>query len=351
MQTSDFHFELPEELIAQSPLAARSDSRLLMLSPPDTIAHNSIRNLPDLLEPGDLLVFNNTRVIPARLFGQKSSGGKIEMLVERVLANDRALVKLRSSKSPKPGSVVEFSGMKLCVEERQSDLFVLSAAASALRDAGVQSIAEWLDQTGEIPLPPYITRSATEVDEERYQTVFASEKGAVAAPTAGLHFDQALLSALAARGIDTTTVTLHVGAGTYQPVRVDNLVNHEMHAERVIVSQQSVEAIRRTKAAGHRVIAVGTTSVRSLESAALATGELEAYDGDTDIFLYPGKPFRVIDGLLTNFHLPESTLLMLVSAFAGTEAVLTAYHEAIRERYRFFSYGDAMLIWPQESVS
>lgn len=351
MQTSDFHFDLPDELIAQSPLAARSDSRLLTLNPPSTIEHNAIRNLPDLLEPGDLLVFNNTRVIPARLFGQKSSGGKVEMLVERVLANDRVLVKLRSSKSPKPGSIVLFSGMPLMVEGRQSDLFDLSVTTTALADAGVSSVAEWLDETGEIPLPPYITRSADKSDEDRYQTVFASEKGAVAAPTAGLHFDEALLKALALQGIQTTTVTLHVGAGTYQPVRVENLIDHPMHSERVVVSQQSVDAVRRTKAAGHRVIAVGTTSVRSLESAALASGELEAYEGDTDIFLYPGKQFRVIDGLLTNFHLPESTLLMLVSALAGKDAVLAAYREAIRERYRFFSYGDAMLVWPQGSLS
>ena len=349
MQTSDFHFDLPDDLIAQSPLAARSDSRLLTLNPPNTIAHNSIRNLPELLQPGDLLVFNNTRVIPARLFGQKSSGGKVEMLVERVLAHDRVLVKLRSSKSPKPGSVVLFSQLPLTVEGRQSDLFILSVTPEALAEAGVQSVAEWLDKTGEIPLPPYITRSVDKVDEDRYQTVFASEKGAVAAPTAGLHFDEALLGALAQRGIRTTTITLHVGAGTYQPVRVDNLTEHEMHAERVVVSQDTVDAVRQTKAAGCRVIAVGTTSVRSLESAALASGELEPFEGDTNIFIYPGKQFRVIDGLLTNFHLPESTLLMLVSALAGTDSVLAAYREAVRERYRFFSYGDAMLVWPQEA--
>jgi len=351
MQTSDFHFDLPDELIAQSPLAVRSDSRLLTLNPPLAIAHKLVRNLPDLLEPGDLLVFNNTRVIPARLFGQKSSGGKIEMLVERVLADDRVLAKMRSSKSPKPGTFVLFSGMPMMVEGRQSDLFELSVTAEALADAGVSSVADWLDQTGEVPLPPYITRSANKVDEDRYQTVFASEKGAVAAPTAGLHFDDALLQALALRDIQTTTITLHVGAGTYQPVRVENLFEHQMHAERVVVSQESVDAIRRAKAAGHRVIAVGTTSVRSLESAALASGELDVYDGDTDLFLYPGKQFHVVDGLLTNFHLPESTLLMLVSALAGKDAVLAAYHEAIRERYRFFSYGDAMLVWPRENLS
>ena len=351
MQTSDFHFDLPEELIAQSPLAARSDSRLLTLLPPSSIAHQYVHNLPDLLEPGDLLVFNNTRVIPARLFGHKSSGGKVEMLVERVLANDRVLVKLRSSKSPKPGSTLTFSGLLLRVEERQSDLFVLSVATCALSDAGVSSVAEWLDQVGEIPLPPYITRNANELDEDRYQTVFASEKGAVAAPTAGLHFDEQLLKALDARDIQTTTVTLHVGAGTYQPVRVSNVAEHQMHAEHCVVPQSCVDAIRDAKSAGRRVIAVGTTSVRSLESAALGTGNLEAYEGDTDIFLYPGKQFRVIDGLLTNFHLPESTLLMLVSAFAGKDAVLAAYRDAIRERYRFFSYGDAMLVWPEETSS
>jgi len=228
---------------------------------------------------------------------------------------------------------------------------VIEAAEDDLVRQGLVSVADWLDKNGEMPLPPYITRDVDDADLDRYQTVFAKEKGAVAAPTAGLHFDQALLDALAKAGIKHTTVTLHVGAGTYQPVRVDDLTEHEMHAERVVVSQDTVNAVLATKAAGHRVIAVGTTSVRSLESAAAATGTLEPYEGDTDIFLYPGKAFRVIDGLFTNFHLPESTLLMLVSAFAGTEAVLNAYREAVNERYRFFSYGDAMLVWPKGAKS
>lgn len=349
MHTSDFHFDLPDELIAQAPLPGRSDSRLLTLQPPDGIAHNSIRNLPSLLNRGDLLVFNNTRVIPARLFGQKSSGGKVELLVERVLTQHQMLVKLKSSKSPKPGSSLVFHGLELEMIERQDDLFLLEVNAAALGSAGVKSIAEWLDQHGQMPLPPYITRSPKPSDSERYQTVFASEKGAVAAPTAGLHFDDALLGALKASGINTATVTLHVGAGTYQPVRTDSIADHKMHAERVIVNAETVAAVEHTKAAGKRVIAVGTTSVRSLETAAMKTGVLTTYEGDTNIFLYPGKQFNVIDGLLTNFHLPESTLLMLVSALAGTQCVLNAYKEAVQERYRFFSYGDAMLVWPKET--
>ncbi len=351
MQTSDFHFELPDELIAQAPLAARSDSRMLTLQPPNTIAHNSVRDLPSLLKAGDLLVFNNTRVIPARMFGQKSSGGKVELLVERVLSAQEMLVKLKASKSPKPGSTLEFNQLTLSVVERQSDLFLLSASEEALAAVGATSIAEWLDEHGEMPLPPYILRTPDAADSDRYQTVFASEKGAVAAPTAGLHFDDALLTALTHHGINSTTVTLHVGAGTYQPVRAASITDHEMHAERVIVSKETVDAVQRTKASGGRVIAVGTTSVRSLETAALNTGELQPYEGDTDIFLYPGKRFNVIDGLLTNFHLPESTLLMLVSALAGTQSVLNAYRIAVEERYRFFSYGDAMLVWPKESYT
>lgn len=352
MQRSDFYFELPEELIAQVPLARRSDSRLLTLKPQGEgagggVGHHRVRDLPGLLEPGDLLVFNNTQVIPARLFGEKSTGGKVEMLVERVLSEDQLLVKLRSSKSPKPGTELLFAGLRLVVVKRQLDLFVLRVAEADLDRLGLPSVAHWLDAHGEIPLPPYIERTPDETDLDRYQTLFATEKGAVAAPTAGLHFDEELLAAITARGVQTTTVTLHVGAGTYQPVRADDITEHQMHAERAFVSQQCVDAVRATKAAGHRVIAVGTTSVRSLESAALVTGELEAYEGDTDIFIYPGKRFRVIDGLLTNFHLPESTLIMLVSALAGKEAVLNAYRSAVQERYRFFSYGDAMLVWPQ----
>ncbi len=353
MQRSDFHFDLPEELIAQAPLPRRSDSRLLTLNPQGADAaavvnHHSVRDLPDLLEPGDLLVFNNTQVIPARLYGQKSSGGKVEMLVERVLCEDQLLVKLRSSKSPKVRSSLWFAGLRLEVIGRQRDLFVLLVTPEELNRMGVPSVAHWLDSNGEIPLPPYIERAPNASDLNRYQTVFASVKGAVAAPTAGLHFDEELLAALNERGVQTSNVTLHVGAGTYQPVRADAIADHQMHAERAYVPQATVDAVRKTKAAGRRVIAVGTTSVRSLESAALATGVLEAYEGDTDIFIYPGKRFLVIDGLLTNFHLPESTLIMLVSALAGRQAVLDAYQAAVQERYRFFSYGDAMLVWPQD---
>jgi len=295
-------------------------------------------------------VFNNTQVIPARLFGHKSSGGKVELLVERVLSPHQMLVKLKSSKSPKPGAFLQFHQLELQVIERQQDLFLLGASDADLKAIGAQSLADWLDEHGEMPLPPYITRSPDASDSDRYQTVFATEKGAVAAPTAGLHFDEPLLAALRQQGVNSTTVTLHVGAGTYQPVRTDVIAEHKMHAERVIVNAETVTAIEQTKAAGNRVIAVGTTSVRSLETAAMQTGSLQTYDGDTTIFLYPGKRFNVIDGLLTNFHLPESTLLMLVSAFAGTESVLAAYREAVRERYRFFSYGDAMLVWPKESL-
>jgi len=391
MQTSDFHFDLPDELIAQEPLANRSDSRLLTLAPPAGIAHQSVRDLPALLNPGDLLVFNDTRVIPARLFGAKATGGKLEMLVERVLSSVQILVKLRSSKAPKPGSAVVFAGLTLQVLERREDLFVLTVEAAELASVGASSVADWLDKNGELPLPPYISRTPDEADAERYQTVFAEHKGAVAAPTAGLHFDKALLAALAERGVRHTTITLHVGAGTYQPVRVSDFTQHKMHSERVIVSAAAVADIKATKANGNRVIAVGTTAVRSLESAArfgmavkqskppiehhgierhsienqgiehheigpdevepdeIESYELAPYEGDTSIFLYPGCPFHVVDGLLTNFHLPESTLLMLVSAFAGTESVLAAYQEAVAQRYRFFSYGDAMLVWPQEN--
>lgn len=346
MQTSDFYFDLPDELIAQSPLASRSDSRLLQLDVNSSVTHHVIRDLPALLQPGDLLVFNNTEVIPARLFGQKATGGKVEMLVERVLSDTRLLVKLKASKSPKPDSYVNFFGLNLRVTGRQQDLFELKATTEDLARHQVATIAQWLDNHGELPLPPYITRTPDESDLDRYQTIYASKKGAVAAPTAGLHFDQPLFDALNERGVKTTEITLHVGAGTYQPVRADDIQEHQMHAERVIVDEDTVSAVEATKRAGNRVIAVGTTSVRSLESAALATGYLQAYDGDTDIFIYPGKRFAVVDGLLTNFHLPESTLVMLVAAMAGTKQVLAAYQEAINERYRFFSYGDAMLVWP-----
>lgn len=346
MQTSDFYFDLPNELIAQSPLAGRSDSRLLQLDASSIVTHHAIRDLPSLLQPGDLLVFNNTQVIPARLFGHKASGGKVEMLVERVLTDTKLLVKLKASKSPKPGSSVVFFGLNLVVTGRQQDLFELTLATEDLAQQQMTSVAQWLDNHGELPLPPYITRTPDASDLDRYQTIYASKKGAVAAPTAGLHFDQALFDALQARGIQTTEITLHVGAGTYQPVRSDDIQEHKMHAERVIVDEETVRAVEATKRSGNRVIAVGTTSVRSLESAALATGQLQPYDGDTDIFIYPGKRFAVVDGLLTNFHLPESTLVMLVAAMAGTQPVLAAYQEAINERYRFFSYGDAMLVWP-----
>lgn len=336
MRVADFSFELPDALIARHPLAERRASRLLVLDgPTGELAHKQFSDLLDYLRPGDLMVFNNTRVIPARLFGQKASGGKLEVLVERVLDSHRVLAHVRSSKSPKPGSTILIDGGgKAEMVARHDALFELRFS---------EEVLPLLERVGHMPLPPYIDRPDEQADRERYQTVYADRAGAVAAPTAGLHFDQALLAAIAEKGVERAFVTLHVGAGTFQPVRVERIEDHHMHTEWLEVGQDVVDAVAACRARGGRVIAVGTTSVRSLESAA-RDGVLKAFSGDTDIFIYPGRPLHVVDALVTNFHLPESTLLMLVSAFAGYPETMAAYQAAIAGKYRFFSYGDAMFI-------
>lgn len=343
MKVSDFHYDLPDELIARYPLEERTASRLLQLDgSTGTISHRQFKDLLSLLEPGDLLVFNNTRVIPARLFGQKETGGKLEILVERVLDQHEMLAHIRSSKSPKPGQrVLVEGGGAFTVVERQEALFRLKLIE------GADSVLELLESVGHMPLPPYVDRPDESTDRERYQTVYAREAGAVAAPTAGLHFDESMMAALAERGIEQAFVTLHVGAGTFQPVRVDAIEDHHMHSEMAEVPEATVAAVKRTRERGGRVVAVGTTSVRSLESASGEAG-LQPYQGETDIFIYPGYRFRCVDALITNFHLPESTLIMLVSAFAGYDAVMAAYRAAVDERYRFFSYGDAMFVTGQQ---
>lgn len=336
MRVADFSFDLPDALIARHPLAERRASRLLVLDgPTGELAHRHFADLLDYLRPGDLMVFNNTRVIPARLFGQKASGGKLEVLVERVLGSHAVLAHVRASKAPRPGSTLLIDGGgQAQMVARHETLFELRFD---------EPVLPLLERVGHMPLPPYIDRPDDSADRERYQTVYARHAGAVAAPTAGLHFDEPLLEAIRAKGIDTAFVTLHVGAGTFQPVRVEKIEDHQMHKEWLEVSAEVVEAVAACKARGGRVIAVGTTSVRSLESAA-RDGELKPFSGDTDIFLYPGRPFHVVDALVTNFHLPESTLLMLVSAFAGYPQTMAAYAAAIAGEYRFFSYGDAMFI-------
>ncbi|MFT6463730.1 tRNA preQ1(34) S-adenosylmethionine ribosyltransferase-isomerase QueA [Halopseudomonas sp.] len=336
MRVSDFQFELPDRLIARHPLAERRASRLLCLDGPSgALEHRHFAYLLDYLRPGDLMVFNNTRVIPARLFGRKESGGQLEILVERVLDGRRVLAHVRSSKSPKPGSrIVLDDGTLATMLARHDALFELEFA---------EDVLPLLERIGHMPLPPYIDRADEAADRERYQTVYAARAGAVAAPTAGLHFDQAMLQAIADKGVETAQVTLHVGAGTFQPVRVERIEDHHMHSEWLEVSQSVVDAVRACKARGGRVVAVGTTSVRSLETAA-RSGEIEPFAGDTNIFIYPGRPFHVVDALVTNFHLPESTLLMLVSAFAGYAETMAAYRAAVDNEYRFFSYGDAMFI-------
>ena len=348
MKKSDFHYELPEELIAQAPLPERSASRLLLVSPGDAalssgeFADMGVRDLPSLLQPGDLLVFNDTRVIPARLFGNKATGGRVEILIERLLANNEARAQLGVSKSPKPGSRIALdAGGEAEVLARDD------AGFWHLRFHLPEPLENWLLHAGRLPLPPYIQREPGADDAERYQTVFAKEVGAVAAPTAGLHFDDALLDALRARGIEFGHVTLHVGAGTFQPMRVDDIHEHRMHSEWINVGAELVQQVRRTRASGGRVVAIGTTVLRALESA-LVDGELQPFAGDTSIFIFPGYRIRSVDALLTNFHLPESTLLMLVSAFAGKARIFAAYEHAVRERYRFFSYGDAMLLFPAQ---
>jgi S-adenosylmethionine:tRNA ribosyltransferase-isomerase len=338
MRRDDFSYDLPPELIAQRPPAERSAGRLLRLDgATGAVDDGQVTDLPGLLCAGDLLVFNDTRVIPARVYGRKATGGRVELLVERLLDGGRLLAQVRSSKTPKPGAVLHLDGdVEARVRGRRDDLFELEL------DPGIEAGA-WLERAGHVPLPPYIERADTAADRERYQTVFADRPGAVAAPTAGLHFDSPLLERLAAAGIATARVTLHVGAGTFQPVRVDDLAEHRMHAEWLEVPEATCAAVAATRADGGRVVAVGTTAVRSLETAA-AEGTLRPYRGETTLFITPGYRFRCVDLLLTNFHLPESTLLMLVCAFAGTEPVLAAYRHAVTARYRFFSYGDAMLV-------
>ena len=342
MKLSDFSFTLPEHLIAKYPTPDRTASRLLHLNgTTGDVHHKQFQQMLDLVEPGDLLVFNNTRVIPARLLGQKASGGKVEVLIERIVDDNNALAHVRASKAPKPGTdLLLESAVSVTVTGRQDALF-------ELRFNGDATVLEQLEQYGHMPLPPYIDRPDEQADKERYQTVYNQAPGAVAAPTAGLHFDDALLERLQQKGVNLAYVTLHVGAGTFQPVRVDNILEHKMHSEFAIVPEHVVNAVRATKAAGKRVIAVGTTSVRSLESSALEASKDEVlvpYQSDTDIFIYPGFEFKVVDAMFTNFHLPESTLIMLISAFAGKDNVLHAYEQAIEQEYRFYSYGDSMFI-------
>lgn len=331
---SDFDFELPEELIAQFPLAERSASRLLLVDE-KKIADSCFYHLIDNLSEGDLLVFNNTKVLKARFFGSKASGGKIEILIERILDNQRALAKIRASKSPKAGSSIRIDNeIDVTVAGRDGEFYILQFPSD---------IFNILEEHGHLPLPPYIERAADSFDEKRYQTVFATELGAVAAPTAGLHFDDGLMKKLRQKGIRFAYLTLHVGAGTFQPVRSENLSEHQMHTEWYTIPEETVEAVKTAQQGKHKVVGVGTTSLRALESAS-RTGELKAGSNETSLFITPGYQFQTVDHLVTNFHLPKSTLLMLVSAFAGYDLIKKAYAHAIDEKYRFFSYGDAMLL-------
>ncbi|HZV61302.1 MAG TPA: tRNA preQ1(34) S-adenosylmethionine ribosyltransferase-isomerase QueA [Methylophilaceae bacterium] len=339
MRTSDYDFNLPPELIAQFPCNERSGSRLLHLDgPKGSITDRVFTQLPEFLRPDDLLIFNDTRVIKARLHGVKNSGGKVEILVERILGNHKALAHVRASKAPKPGSkILVAETVPVEVTARQDEFFVLEFYTAG------PTVMELLEQYGNLPLPPYITHTADSADEERYQTIYARQPGAVAAPTAGLHFDEHMMALLQNQGIKIAYVTLHVGAGTFQPVRAEDISQHKMHSELYSVPQETVRLIHSTQQQGGKVTAVGTTVLRALESAAVS-GELLAGQGETDIFITPGYRFRIVERLLTNFHLPKSTLLMLVSAFAGIDNIKRAYQHAIEQRYRFFSYGDAMLI-------
>ena len=338
MLRADFHYELPDDLIARHPTARRRDSRLLHLDGTrGAIADRQFADLPKLLRRGDLLVFNDTRVVPARLFGIKETGGRVELMLERVLGGSRALVQLRASKPPAVGARIRLAGGSTAtVTGREGEFWVLDFA---------ETPGAVFERSGVIPLPPYMKRAAEDFDRERYQTVYARAPGAVAAPTAGLHFDEVLLAACQDAGLASAYVTLHVGAGTFQPVRAEDVSEHRMHAERASVTAAACDAVRACRERGGRVVAVGTTAVRALEAAA-ASGRLDAYSGDTRLFITPGFQFRIVDALVTNFHLPESTLLMLVSALAGREHVLRAYRHAVQQRYHFFSYGDAMFVEP-----
>ena len=339
MKKSDFYFELPDSLIAHYPPVKRTDSRLLCLNRQSgELAHQQFTDLLKHLRPEDLLVFNNTRVIPARLFGHKDSGGRVEVMVERLLPDNRLLAQVRTSKKPGTGASIHFTDeLSATVEGREGQFFILQFGEAL-------NLADLLDEIGHMPLPPYIKRNDEALDRERYQTVYSSKKGAVAAPTAGLHFDTEILARIKDLGVESAFVTLHVGAGTFQPVRSERIEEHRMHSEYLELEQAVCDQVRACRKRGGRVIAVGTTSVRCLETAS-QSGDIKPYHGDTDIFIYPGYEFRSVDALLTNFHLPESTLIMLVSAFAGRDAILNAYHEAVLQQYRFFSYGDAMFIY------
>ncbi|WP_333689153.1 tRNA preQ1(34) S-adenosylmethionine ribosyltransferase-isomerase QueA [Methylococcus capsulatus] len=345
MLKSEFHYDLPQNLIAQSPLPERSASRLLCLDgATGALEDKSFRDIEKLLRPGDLLVFNDTRVLPARLFGRKETGGAVEILLERLLGERLMLAHVRASKAPRPGTWLALEAEhRVRVVERDGDLFLLELA-------GEEPLQTVLEQIGHMPLPPYITRPDTSADLERYQTVYATRPGAVAAPTAGLHFDTELLERLRGAGIDMARVTLHVGAGTFQPVRAENLEDHRMHAEYCEVGPEVVKAVERARGRGGRVVAVGTTSMRSLETAA-SGGSLRTFSGETRLFIKPGFRFNCVDALVTNFHLPESTLLVLVCAFAGHRETLAAYRHAIAQAYRFFSYGDAMFVTPNEPAA
>jgi S-adenosylmethionine:tRNA ribosyltransferase-isomerase len=336
MRLTDFDYSLPQELIAQYPAEERGASRLLVVdSASNSLADKRFSDLPSLLRPGDLLVFNDTRVIRARLFGNKDTGGQVEILIERILSATSALAQVRASKSPKLDTMLKLAGGNTArVISRDRDFYHLEFESA---------VAPFLEKYGEVPLPPYLNRDAEPQDIERYQTVYARHDGAVAAPTAGLHFDEELLQTIEQKGVRHAFVTLHVGAGTFQPLRQENIEAVRLHAERLVIGEQTCQEIARTRREGGRVIAIGTTSVRVLESAAV-NGELEAVDGETELFIVPGYRFRCIDAMITNFHLPQSSLLMLVAAFAGTECILEAYRHAVSERYRFFSYGDAMFI-------
>jgi S-adenosylmethionine:tRNA ribosyltransferase-isomerase len=339
MQLNDFNFDLPDELIARYPLAERSASRLLCLAGKDkNVIHSQFPTIVDLLEEGDLLVFNDTKVIPARLLGQKNTGGQVEVLVERILDDQHILAQVRSSKILRLGSHIQLAqGEQLEVADRQNQFYKLRYNAEN------RSILDMIETIGQIPLPPYMHRTPEEIDNERYQTIYAKHKGSVAAPTAGFHFDHAIIEALQAKKVGMGYLTLHVGAGTFSPVRVDSIFEHKMHAEYLEVSAELCTKIVAAKARGKRVVAVGTTSLRALETAA-QSGSIQPYDGETSIFIYPGYEFRTADALITNFHLPRSTLLMLVSAFGGFDRVMRAYREAVKQSYRFYSYGDAMWV-------
>jgi S-adenosylmethionine:tRNA ribosyltransferase-isomerase len=348
MKLSDFDYNLPEALIARYPAAERTQSRLLCLGRHDAqVQHRQFLDLLQLLKPGDLLVFNDTRVLAARLYGQKATGGKLEILVERLLSEREALVQMRVSKSPAPGSRIEFFSDQAELPPLQAEVLGRQDAFFHLRFDCEGTLTAALEQYGHMPLPPYIDREDESTDRNRYQTVYNRNPGAVAAPTAGLHFDEAMLAALTEKGVEQTFLTLHVGSGTFQPVRTEDVLEHKMHSEWIDVPDSTCQKIAACRAAGGRVIAVGTTSVRSLESAAahaVNNGVPEAFAGDTDIFIYPGYEFQVVDAMITNFHLPKSTLMMLISAFAGRDSVMAAYEQAVQEKYRFFSYGDAMFI-------